>query len=421
MLLGAAQHVSRTGRWLIQPQALRQLILGEIDALRPRRLALAEVNGLVLAAPVVAGSNLPRFSNAAMDGFAVQASDTAVTPAVLRIVGSSLPGAPCDLPVAPGEAVAISTGAMMPEGADSVVPIELAEVTGSELTLAFNVAPGIHVRLEGEDVRDGQVVIDCGTEVGPGQLVAAAALGIDEVLVHPRPRVAILPTGDEVRTAGSRLGPGEIYDALSIALEALVTEAGGKASLQPPAPDDRAALIRMLHEAALGADAIITVGGASAGERDLIRSLEGPVRLRPYQVALRPARPFGFGTAFDKPLFALPGNPASALAAFEELVRPALRSMMGKPPARWPRHTAVLTESIPHEPGYVHLVRVQVWREGSRLLARSSGRQGAGMVHSLAKANAWAVIPADSNELAAGKEVYVRMLGEPWMVAPPNP
>ncbi|MEX2551980.1 MAG: gephyrin-like molybdotransferase Glp [Actinomycetota bacterium] len=421
MFSAAAQQVRRTGNWLIQPQALRQLILGEIDCLTPRRLALTEVIGLVLAAPIVAGSNLPRFPNSAMDGFALLASDTAEPPAVLRIVGSSLPGAPCDLPVAAGEAVAIATGAMLPGGSDAVVPIELVDVTGLQLTMAFKAAPGMHVRLEGEDVTEDQVVIECGTEIGPGQLVAAAALGIDEVVVHPRPRVAILPTGDEVRTAGSRLGPGEIYDAVSVALGALVAEVGGKATMLPAAPDDSATLIRMLHEATLGADAIITVGGVSAGERDFIRGPEAPVRVWPYEVALRPARPFGFGTAFDKPLFALPGNPASALAAFEEFVRPALRCMMDKSPAPWPMLTAVLTEPLEHESGFTHLVRVQVWREGARLFARSSGRQGAGMVHSLAKANAWAVIPADVSELAAGSEVCVRMLGEPWMVAPPNP
>jgi molybdopterin molybdotransferase len=406
---------------MIRPEAVRRLILARLAPLPPRRMALADAHGLVLADPLRAGCNLPRFSNAAMDGFAVRAADTVQPPVVLRVVGCSLPGAPCGLPVGQGEAISIATGAELPDGADAIVPVELVTRTEDEITVAISLGAGKHVRREGEDVTAGQVVIEAGTVIGPGQLVAAAALGVEEVVVHPRPRVAIVPTGDEVRPAGSSLGRAEIYDAVSAALEALVLEAGGRPRLQPITRDDPAALIRTLGAAAMEADAVVTVGAVSAGERDFIRRLGGPVRLQPFQVALRPARPFAFGTAFDKPLFALPGNPASALAAFEEFVRPAIRSMMGKPPFPWPALRATLSEPLAVERGYLHLVRAHVWLEDARLFVRSGGRQGAGMVHSLAGANAWAVIPADVGALPAGSEVDVRMLGEPSTVAPDPP
>ena len=167
-----------------------------------------------------------------------------------------------------------------------------------------------------------------------------------------------------------------------------------------------------LRQAAHHADAIFTVGGVSVGDRDLISRLGGPVAVRAFRVALRPARPFAFGRAFDKPLLSLPGNPASALAAFEEFGRPAILGMLGKPPALRPAVRAVLAEPLPQTPGILHLVRATVWREDGRLWARSAGQQGAAMMHSLARANAWAVIPGGARELPAGSEIDVRVFGE---------
>ena len=385
-----------------------------MPALPPRPVPLVEADGLVLAAALVAPGELPRFTNAAMDGFALRSADTLRAPARLQVVGRYRAGAPFEGSVQPGEAVAIATGAALPMGADTIAPIEEVQQWGAAILVPDTLEPGRHVRSAGEDVAAGQVLVERGIVVGPGQLAAAAALGFASVFVHPRPRVAILPTGDEIQPAGSRLGPGETYDAVSVALAVLLAEAGAVPMVTPPVVDEPGALMGALGAAARDADAILTTGGVSVGDRDLLPRLFGPVAVQGFRVALRPARPFAFGTAFGTPLFCLPGNPASALAAFEELVRPAVLGMLGKPPVLRPALRAVLGESLPGSPGSLHLVRAAVWRDGSRLCARSAGRQGAGMMHSLAGANAWAIIPSGTSELPAGSVVDVRMLGAVW-------
>jgi molybdopterin molybdotransferase len=397
---------------LVEPETIRCLIAQTVPALPPRPVPLLDVAGLVLTAPVVAPFNLPRFTNAAMDGFALASADTLHPPTRLRIVGRSLAGAPSERSVGSGETVAIATGAMLPTGADTVVPIEEVELDGLEVLIPTRLVTGRHVRQMGEDMAAGQLVLAVGTVLGPGQLAALASLGLHEVVAHPRPHVAIVPTGDEIRPAGSRLEEGQAYDAVSVPLAALVAEAGAVATLQPPAGDDPERLMSALRQAAHHADAIFTVGGVSVGDRDLISRLGGPVAVRAFRVALRPARPFAFGQAFGKPLLCLPGNPASALAAFEEFGWPAILGMLGKPPGLRPAVRAVLAEPLTRTPGILHLVRATVWREGGRLWARSAGQQGAAMMHSLAQANAWAVIPSGTGELPAGSEIDVRMFGE---------
>ncbi|MGH7377990.1 MAG: molybdopterin molybdotransferase MoeA, partial [Candidatus Methylomirabilales bacterium] len=282
-----------------------------------------------------------------------------------------------------------------------------------EEVMVETVAPrGMHVRLPGEDIAAGDLVIEAGVVLGAGQLAAAAALGCSHLSVQPPPRVAVVPTGNEVRGPGVALAPGEVYDAVSLPLAVLLTELGARPMLQPGVPDDLQGLVAALRAAAAQADAILTVGGVSVGERDLVRGLRSIGEVRGFQLALRPARPFAFGTAFDRPLFGLPGNPASALVAFEELVRPVLLHMMGRLPRPRPSATAVLAEPIRQTPGRMHLMRAKVWSEAGRLYAAPAGRQGAGMLHSLAAANAYAVVSAEVDELPQGSEIEVRLLGE---------
>src|SRR5947209_2911415 len=254
---------------LVEPEAIRSLISDAAPPLAPRRVPLLDVAGLVLAAPVVASFNLPRFANSAMDGFALRSADTVQPPACLQIVGRSLAGAPCQRSVHPGEAVAIATGAMLPTGADTVVPIEEARLEGLDVLIPTRLTTGQHVRQEGEDVAAGQVVLAAGTVLGPGQLAAIASLGLSHVVAHPRPRVAIVPTGDEIRPPGSRLQEGQAYDAISVPLAALVAEVGAVAALQPPAGDDPETLMSALRQAAAHADAIVTGEWVSFGRRDL--------------------------------------------------------------------------------------------------------------------------------------------------------
>jgi molybdopterin molybdotransferase len=398
----------------IDPARMRALAVASVSPLAPRPVELLEAAGLVLAQDVVAAEGLPRFDNAAMDGHAVRSADTLGAPVRLRVTGHAYAGRGEGGSVGPGAAVAIATGAPIPAGADAVAPLEETEVDGEALLLRSPVRAGANVRGAGEDVAPGTVLVPAGVVIGPGQAAAAAACGLAVVTVHPRPRVAILPTGDEVRPAGGLLGPGQVFDAASAPLAMLVREAGGVACPAPVAPDEPAGLLASLRAAAAAADAVVTVGGVSMGERDLVRALQGRgCEVRSFEVALRPAKPFALGRAFGVPLFGLPGNPAAALASFEELVRPALLAMLGRAPLPRPSARATLAEPIRQRPGRLHLVRAEVWRDGDRLMARASGRQGAGMIHSLAASNAWAVIPPEAAELPAGAEVEVRLLTDP--------
>src|SRR5205823_10836153 len=258
---------------------------------------------LALAEPLVAPFDLPRFANAAMDGFAVRSRDTGRAPTRLRVVDRAFAGRPTGRAVGPGQAVAIATGAVMPAGADAVVRVEDAEEAGDLVLVRAPVPAGDHVRFPGEDVTAGSTVLEAGAVMGAGQVAAAAALGFATVAVHRRARVAVVPTGDEVRPPGGPLGPGEVYDAVSPPLVVLLAEVGAVSHPCGVAPDEPGGLIEALRGASLGMDALITVGGVSMGQRDLVRRIGGAGHVAALSVALRPAKPFAVGRVFGVPLF----------------------------------------------------------------------------------------------------------------------
>ena len=395
------------------PAAVRRLLLDRVRPLSPRPVPLSQASGLVLAEDLSTPADLPRFASSAMDGFALRAADTAPAPVRLQVLGRALAGRPFAGEVAPGAAVAIATGAAMPTGADAVVPVEMAEIDGGTVIIERAVEPGRHVRAAGEDLRAGRLVLAAGTILGPGQLAAAAAMGRDRLLAHPRPVVSVVPTGDELRPPGAALGPGQIHDAISAPLAGLLAELGAVAHVCPITPDDQAALAEAVHEAAGTADLVLTIGGISVGERDLVRQLGDTVDLVPLQVALRPGRPFAFGRVAGVPLCGLPGNPAAALASFEELIRPVILALQGKPPSLRPSLRATLTAPIKLRPGRLHLVHCRIWWEAGRLRAQPLVGRGTSSFSAMAAGNALAVIPADATDAPAGAEVAVRPLTEP--------
>jgi molybdopterin molybdotransferase len=404
------------------PAAVRRLLFDHVRPLPPRPVPLPQASGLVLAEALAAPTDLPRFASSAMDGFALQAADTASAPVRLHVLGRALAGRPFPGEVVPGAAVAIATGAAMPTGADAVVPVEMAEVDGGTVVIDRAVEPGQHVRATGEDLLAGTLVLPAGTILGPGQLAAAAAIGRDHLIAHPRPMVCVVPTGDEVRPPGAALGPGQVHDAVSAPLGALLDELGAVADVRPVAPDDQAALAEALHAAAGTADLVLTIGGISVGERDLVRQLGGTIDLMSIQVALRPGRPFAFGRVAGVALCCLPGNPAAALASFEELIRPVVFALQGKPPAVRPTLRATLTAPIKLRPGRLHLVNCRIWWEAGRLRAQPLVGRGTSSFSAMAAGNALAVIPADATDAPAGAEVAVRPLTEPPTVkADPPP
>jgi molybdopterin molybdotransferase len=398
---------------LWMPAAVRRLLLDHVRPLPPMPVPLLQASGLILAEDLVAPADLPRFASSAMDGFALRAADTASAPVRLPVLGRSLAGRPFPGEIAPGTAVAIATGAAMPTGADAVVPVEMAEIDGGTVVIDRTVEPGRHVRAAGEDLLAGTPTLPAGTILGPGQLAAAAAMGRNHLIAHPRPNVSVVPTGDEVRPQGVTLGPGQVHDAVSAPLGVLLAELGAVADVRPVAPDDQAALAEAIHAAAGAADLVLTVGGISVGERDLVRQLGSTIDLVPIQVALRPGRPFAFGRVAGVLLCCLPGNPAAALASFEELVRPVVLGLQGKPPSLRPTLRATLTAPIKLRPGRLQLVHCRIWWEASRLRAQPLVGRGTSSFSAMAAGNALAVIPADATDAPAGAEVAVRPLTDP--------
>lgn len=395
------------------PAAVRRLLLDHVRPLSPRPVPLPQASGLVLAEDLSTPADLPRFASSAMDGFAVRAADTTLAPVRLQVVGRALAGWPFAGEITSGAAVAIATGAAVPAGADAVAPVEIAEIDGGTVVIDRAVEPGRHVRAAGEDLLAGALVLPAGTILGPGQLAAVAAMGRNQLMAHPRPMVSVVPTGDEVRSPGAALGPGQVHDAVSAPLGALLAELGAVADIRAVVPDDQAALAEAIHAAAGTADLILTIGGISVGERDLVRQLGGTIDLVPIQVALRPGRPFAFGRVAGVLLCGLPGNPAAALASFEELVRPVVLSLQGKPPSLRPTLRATLTAPIKLRPGRVHVVQCRIWWESGRLRAQPLVGRSTSSFSAMAAGNALAVIPADATDAPAGAEVAVRPLTEP--------
>jgi len=421
------EHATRatpaTGEPLASVDEVTASITAAVEVLPAAALPLPEAAGRVLAEAVRAPMPLPRFDNAAMDGYAVRTADlggaNVDAPVTLRLVAPSSAGqtVPPQLPA--GCACPIATGAPLPAGADAVVMLEHAIEHDGRVLVSLPVDRGQHVRRRGEDVPAGSELLHAGQVLTAGQLVAAAALGRTTLRVRRPPRVTTVLTGTEVVPAGQPLADHQVFDAVGPALRALLADVGCSTATLGPLDDDPRLLATTLLAAAEDSDALITVGGASVGRHDHLKQvLRRHGELHTWRVALRPAKPFVFGTIAGIPLFGLPGNPASALAAYEVFVRPALLAMQGRSDDRL-RLQAELTESFSQAPGRLHLVRASCWMGVDRQLVRPVGAQGAGMVHALAAANAWMVVPAEVDHLAAGALVEVwPMVARTWRSGP---
>ena len=401
-------------------------VLAGCPPLPPVRMAATDALGCVLAADVVAREPVPPFANTAMDGYALRAADVAAVPVTLPVVAEVAAGRQAPRPLQPGEAMRIFTGAPIPEGADAVVMVERTERRdgGKAVEIQVSVDPGNHVRAVGEDLHAGQRVFGAGDELTPARLGVLASLGIEEVEAHPRPRVGVMSTGDELVVGSGPLQPGQIRDSNRPALLALVAHSGFDAVDLGRVADDEAAITAGLERGAAACDAVLTSGGVSMGDIDLVRVVLDRIgRMRWMQVAIRPAKPLAFGVirAGDGggrhvPVFGLPGNPVSSLVSFELFARPGLRRLGGHPHPRLqrPRLRATADEALARRPdGKVHLVRV-VATAGERgvLHVRSSGGQGSHQLAAMARANALAVVP-DGDGVRLGGQVEVILLEEP--------
>jgi len=404
----------------------RAAVLERLRPLPAREVPLGDALGCVLADDVTAAEDLPPFANSAMDGFAVRAADLAGAsdrePIALEVTGEVFAGSARLPTVQAGGAARIMTGGPLPPGADAVVPVEQATVDGDAVRIRL--APGERqfVREAGEDVRAGAVVLERGRVLDPAAVGMLASVGRRLVPVHPKPRVTVVSTGDELVDPGDPLGPGQIRDSNSWLLVAQARAAGADAFRCGKLRDDPEALRRGFALAAAEGDLVLTSGGVSVGERDYTKQVLAELGdVRSFRVAMQPGMPQAFGFAAGTPLYGLPGNPVSCFVVFEMLVRPALRRLAGHPDDRLdrPRVVARLGEPVRSPPGKVSFLRVRLQVGDDGLVATLTGHQGSGVLSSCVAADGLAVVPAERRELDAGAAVQVVLLREDlaWVAA----
>jgi len=397
---------------LLSVEDARERVLSQIHPLAPLQLPLTDADGCVSAEDVVATHDLPEFASSAMDGFAVRASDisdaTPGSPVELKIVGRALIGRRPEAMVGGGEAVRIATGAPIPAGADTVVPIENAE-PGAEVVRIFDApAAGQHVRPAGEDVKDGQVLVPAGKRLGPPELGLLANAGFPHPIVHPRPRVIVLSTGDELIPPTETPEFGQIRDSNAYTLYAGLRDLGAMPVLAGIVTDDVDALRETVLSYVIQADAFVSSGGVSVGERDVVKaafSRRGDLDF--YKVAMQPGMPQSFGHIEGKPFFGLPGNPVSVFVSFEIFVRPAMLKMMGRTQLLRPEVTATLAEDVSGPKGKLQFARVRLDRSGDGWIATPTGPRGSNLISTVTRANGLAMIPVGTATAAAGSQVRV--------------
>jgi molybdopterin molybdotransferase len=400
---------------LVSVEDARHRVLSQVQPLAPLQLPLTDAYGCVVAQDVLATHDLPEFASSAMDGFAARASDvagaTASHPRELKIVGRALIGHEPDGTVGAGETMHIATGAPVPAGADVIVPIENADIDGDELVrLLDGPAPGAHVRPRGEDVREGDVLIPVGKRLGAPELGLLASAGQPTPLVHPRPRVVVLSTGDELVAPTETPAFGQVRDANSFTIFAALREMGAMPVMAGIVRDDVESLRDTIFNFEIQADAFISSGGVSVGERDVVKAAffrRGDVDF--YKVAMQPGMPQGFGHVEGKPYFGLPGNPVSVFVSLEVFVRPAILKMMGRRHLFRPEVTARLTDEVRGPRGKLQFARVEVRHEKDGWSATPTGSRGSNLISTVARANGLAMIPAGTEAASAGSTVQVML------------
>jgi molybdopterin molybdotransferase len=369
---------------------------------------LAGCLGLVLAEDVTAPVALPPFDNSAMDGYAVRAADVAGAPVTLP-VEADIPAGRTDVPaLRPGTAHRIMTGAPLPAGADAVVQVELTDAGTTTVEIRAAVAAGTHLRMAGEDVAKGSVVLTAGSVLGPARLGLAAAIGAASLPVRRPPRVLVLSTGSELVEPGNPLLPGQIYESNSVLLAAAITEAGAEATVLRFVPDDVDEFLAAVASRADGVDLLITSGGVSAGAFEVVKDALAGRGVDFLKVAMQPGGPQGLGRLDGLPVVALPGNPVSTALSFELFVRPALRAAMGHPAVDRPRARARLVSALRSPAGRRQYRRGRF--EAGTVEVTPVGGPGSHLLASFAASNCLIEVPDEATEVRAGDEVSVILL-----------
>jgi molybdopterin molybdotransferase len=411
-------HDHDSGEGLLSVDDAREKVLSQVQPLSTINLPLTESHGCVLAEEAVASSNIPDFPSSAMDGFAVRSSDVVGasprSPVELTIVGRAPIGRRPEATVGGGEAVRIATGAPVPAGADTIVPIENCEVAGDRVGILAASPEGKHVRPTGEDVKGGEVLVTRGRRLGAPELALLATAGFSHPLVHPRPRVVVLSTGDELIAPPGSPAYGQVRDSNAYLLFGALREAGAAPVLAGIVRDEVDQLRDTVLSRLVQADAFVSSGGVSVGERDVVKAAffrRGDVEF--FKVAMQPGMPQGFGTIEGKPYFGLPGNPVSVFVSFEVFIRPAILKMMGRANLFRPQITARLTADVSGPKGKTQFARVLVRPEGDGYAATPTGGRGSNLIATVARANGLAIVPAGVETAPAGSDVTVMVFRAP--------
>jgi molybdopterin molybdotransferase len=404
---------------MIPLEDARAEVLSACPPRQPASMNAADALGLVLAEPVYAAEAVPPFANTAMDGYAVRAEDVAAAteeaPARLRVIGTLAAGHAPIVPVGPGEALRIMTGAPFPAGADAVAIVETTRTEGSDVLISASAKAGVHVRPAGEDIRAGQEVFAAGTVLGPGHIGVLCSIGCEKVTTVPAPVVGVLSTGDELVEGAGTLLPGQIRDSNRYTLMSLLRRDGFPVVNLGIARDDGADIERAVMEGVARCDAVMTSGGVSMGDFDYVKAVLDRIgRMHWMQVAIRPAKPFAFGVIGATPVFGLPGNPVSSMVSYEVLARPGLRRMGGRAGDDLVRPVVrgiADSELRAGRDGRTTFVRVRSgFSPDGRVHVSSTGGQGSHQLHAMALADALAVLPPEE-DAAPGDDISLMFLG----------
>ena len=400
----------------ISPDEFRERILDDIEPMAASPQPLMECLGLACDEDVHAEVALPGFDNSAMDGYAVRYADVAeaseASPVQLPVVGEIGAGQADLLALPEGAAAKIMTGAPLPAGADAVVPYEWTDRGVAQVSISRQPTAGQHVRYAGEDVAVGDLVVPRGTVLGPRHLGLLACLGRSHVRARQRPRVVVISTGSELREPGTRLGHDSIYDGNSYLLAAAARQAGAIAYRVGIVPDSPREFLTALQDQLVRADLVITSGGVSMGDYDVVKETLAPAGVWFGGVSMQPGKPQGFGRVGEDgvPIFCLPGNPVSSFVSFENFVLPALRRLMGKTPEMRPTVSARLTHDVRSPRGRRQFLRGEY--DGTHATVSPVGGPGSHLIGDLAAANCLLVIPEETTTLSAGSAVDVLVLDE---------
>lgn len=400
---------------MIPVKEARDIILQQIQTLGTERVDLFSGLGRVLAEDIISPYDIPPHTNSAMDGYAVRSEDiqgaSRNQPVMLDVIEDLPAGYISQHSVGKQQAIRIMTGAPVPQGADTIVRVEeTMRGEGKQVLICTAVPPQFDLRLAGEDIKQGEIILQQGSLIRPAEVGLLASIGRSSIIVYQRAQVAILSTGDELVEIDEPLQPGKIVNSNSYSLAALVLEAGAIPIQLGIARDIKEELEEKFSHG-LRADILLSSGGVSVGDYDLVKEIlqKSDAEMQFWQVCMKPGKPLAFGSIAGKPTFGLPGNPVSAMVSFEVFVRPVLLKMMGHTHIYRSVVSATLKEDVHKSDERKQFVRVVLDREQGRYMASTTGAQGSGILSSMAKANGLAIIEEEQMSLQAGEEVPVML------------